>query len=286
MSQHGTRHSRASGNPASLTARKTLDPRLRGDDGGASPRRRPGSMLTKVTCICFASLVLSFTLQAQGRGRGVQPDDANGFVAIFDGKTLNNWDGDSTFWRAENGVIIAESTPQKRVTQNTFLIWRGGTTGDFELKLDYKMTSNANSGVQYRSVILSNVGKWVMKGYQADLDGVDRYSGQIYEERGRAFLATRGSFTRIAGAAGGGNKLIGSLGDDASLKALLKPNDWNSLHIIARGNTIIQMVNGRMMSALIDEDEQGRAMEGLLGLQIHTGEPMKIEFRNLMFKKL
>jgi hypothetical protein len=272
-----------------------------------SPPRRRGSMLTMhrrrwmpapgllpagtsfarmATGICVASLVLSIAIEAQGRGRGPQPDDNTGFVSIFDGRTLNNWDGDSTFWRAENGMIIAESTPAKRVTVNTFLIWRGGTTADFELKLDYRMTATANSGVQYRSAILSNVGKWVMKGYQADLDGVDRYSGQIYEERGRAFLATRGSFTRIGGTAGGGNKLIGSLGDDASLKALLKPNDWNSLHIIARGNTIIQMVNGRMMSALIDEDEQGRAMEGLLGLQIHTGEPMKIEFRNLMFKKL
>lgn len=215
---------------------------------------------------------------------GALPAQSRDFIAIFDGKTLSNWDGDSTFWRVENGTIIGESTPEKRVTQNTFLIWRGGTTGDFELKIEYRMTANANSGVQYRSSVLANVGQWAMKGYQADLDGANRYSGQIYEERGRGFLAVRGSFVRIGGASGGGNTPIGSFGDDSTLKALLKPGDWNSLHIIARGNTIIQVVNGRTMSAIVDEDEQGRAMDGLLGLQIHTGPPMKIEFRNVLFR--
>lgn len=239
--------------------------------------------------ICVAvvgSLALTATLAAQGPGRSLPTDDPNGFVAIFDGKTLNNWDGDPVFWRVEDGVIVAESTPDKRVTVNTFLVWRGGTTRDFELKIDYRVTPNANSGVQYRSVELPNVGRWVMKGYQADLDGTNQYSGQIYEERGRGFLAMRGSFTRLGGAAGGGNKLIGSFGDDALLKAVLKPNEWNSLHIIARGNTITQIVNGRVMSAVVDDDEPGRSFEGLLGLQLHTGPPMKIEFRNIWYKKL
>ena len=170
--------------------------------------------------------------------------------------------------------------------QNTFLIWRGGSPGDFELTIDYRMTLGANSGVQYRSVVLPDIGRWVMKGYQADLDGENRYTGQIYEERGRAFLAMRGSFARVRGAGAAGRTLIGSFGDDAALLALLKPNDWNTLHIIARGNTIIQLVNGRVMSAVIDEDVEGRAMEGLLGLQIHVGQPMRIEFRNIWYKKL
>jgi putative heme-binding domain-containing protein len=212
--------------------------------------------------------------------------DADGFVAIFDGKSLNHWDGDTTFWRVEEGSIVGESTPSRRVTQNSFLIWRGGTTGDFELKLEYRLSPDANSGVQYRSLVPSNLGPWAMKGYQADLDGTNRYSGQIYEERGRGFLAVRGAFVRMRGTAAGGKQPIGSLGDDAALKALLNPGDWNLLHIIARGNLLIQLVNGRVMSALIDEDEQGRAAEGLLGLQIHAGPPMRIEFRNLRFKPL
>ena len=125
-----------------------------------------------------------------------------------------------------------------------------------------------------------------MKGYQADLDGANQYSGQIYEERGRGFLALRGAFVRMRGAAEGGKQPIGSLGDAAELKALLKPDDWNALHIIARGNQIIQLVNGRVMSALLDEDEQGRALEGLLGLQIHVGPPMLVEFKDIFLKNL
>ena len=240
----------------------------------------------RIPFVVLASLALPYTLVAQRAGRGLPADATNGFVEIFDGKSLNNWDGDPAFWRVEDGVIVAESTPDKRVAVNTFLIWRGGTTSDFELKIDYRMTPNANSGVQYRSTVLSNVGRWAMRGYQADLDGANQYTGQVYEERGRGFISLRGSFVRFNAASTGGSTLIGSFGDDTTLKALIRPNDWNSLHIIARGNTIIQLVNGRVMSAVIDEDERGRAMDGLLGLQLHTGEPMRIEFRSLWFKKL
>jgi hypothetical protein len=239
-----------------------------------------------VSLWALGSLALPLAVAAQAPGRPIAADSTKGFVAMFDGKTLTNWDGDPTFWRVDNGVIVAESTPDKRAAVNTFLVWRGGTTGDFEFKGDYRMTPNANSGVQYRSAIVASVGQWSMRGYQADLDGANRYTGQIYEERARGFIALRGSFVRFNAAAAGGSTLIGSFGADTALKALIKPDDWNSLHIIARGNTIIQMVNGRVMSAVVDEDERGRAMEGLLGLQLHTGAPMKIEFKNLWYRKL
>ena len=88
-----------------------------------------------------------------GRQAAPVPDDNTGFTAIFDGKTLNNWDGDPTFWRVENGTIVAESTPEKVVKQNTFLVWKGGKLADFELKLEFKLTETANSGVQYRSAM-------------------------------------------------------------------------------------------------------------------------------------
>ena len=98
-----------------------------------------------------------------------EPDDDAGFVPIFDGKTLAGWDGDTTFWRAENGEIVGETTPEKVVKPNNFLIWRGGTVKDFELKLDFRI-NGTNSGIQYRSTELPDVGKWVLKGYQADID--------------------------------------------------------------------------------------------------------------------
>lgn len=217
-------------------------------------------------------------------GRQAAPDDNLGFVPIFDGKSLEGWDGDPKFWRAENGEIVGESTPEKRVEQNTFLIWRGGMTKDFEFKIEFKISEGSNSGVQYRSTILTNVGQWVMKGYQADMDAGNNFTGMIYEERGRGFLAPRGQFSRVIGRAQ--TKLIGSLGESAALKAFIKEGDWNQLHIIARGNTIVQSINGHVMSGLVDEDEQGRAMDGLLGLQIHVGPPMKLQFRSVMYKKL
>jgi hypothetical protein len=221
-----------------------------------------------------------------GANRGPhQPaaDDNAGFTPIFDGKTLHNWDGDPDFWRAENESIIGQSTTEKPLKLNTFIIWRGGTTKDFELKLEFKMTGG-NSGVQYRSVPLPDVGKHVLKGYQADMDAQSQYTGMLYEERGRGFMAERGRFTRIA--EGGTRKLIGTPGDSDTLKADIKTGDWNQLHIIARGNTIIHTINGRVMSICLDEDEKNRTPEGLLGLQLHTGPPMQVEFRNILMKKL
>jgi hypothetical protein len=228
-----------------------------------------------------------------GRGqgpRGADPlvlDDHAGFDAIFDGATLKGWDGDPAFWRAETGVIVGQSTEQNPVKQNTFLIWRGGEPTDFELKLEFRLDST-NSGVQIRSVQLPpgpDIGKWVMKGYQADIDFANQYTGQIYEERGRGFLAMRGQTVYVP--AGGRPKVIGNLQQSPDeLKALVRTNDWNQLHIVARGHTIIQILNGAVTSIVIDDDSKNRALGGLLGFQMHVGPPMKVEFRNIWLKKL
>jgi hypothetical protein len=208
--------------------------------------------------------------------------DDVGFVPIFDGKTLNGWDGDPAFWRVEDGAIVGQTLVDRQPKQNTFLIWRGGSPANFELKVKYKLTG-FNSGIQYRSVELPDI-KYAMKGYQADMDGEQTYTGQIYEERARGFLALRGQFTYI----GDWKKpaLVSSLGDPAELKGLIKAADWNDLHIIARGNTLVQMLNGRVMSMLIDDDTANRKMEGLIGIQVHLGPPMKIEVRDIRLKKL
>jgi len=221
-----------------------------------------------------------------GGGRGAAaPDDNAGFEALFDGKTLNNWDGEPGFWRVEDGTIVGETTAEKPLKQNTFVVWRGGTVRDFELKLEFRLTPSANSGIQYRSVILPEVSKWAMKGYQADMDGANTYTGMVYEERGRGFLAPRGMFNRLA--ENKTSKQIAVLGEADALKAFIKTGaEWNQMHIIAKGNTLVHVINGHVMAMFIDEEPQGRAMEGLLGLQLHVGQPMKNEFRNVLFKKL
>lgn len=191
-------------------------------------------------------------------------------------------DGDPHFWRVENGAIVGQTASDKQPKQNTFLIWRGGSPADFELKLQFRLTG-FNSGIQFRSIELPDI-KWAMKGYQADMDGEQKYTGQIYEERGRGFVAMRGQITYIPDGKKPG--VLGSLGDANELKSIIKSEDWNDLDILARGNTIVQLINGRVTSMLIDDDTAGRRMDGLIGIQIHVGPPMKIEARNIRLKKL
>jgi hypothetical protein len=220
-----------------------------------------------------------------GRGRG-------GFGGGPQPSVFQDWDGDPKFWRVENGVIVGESTPDKAVGPNTFLIWKGGTPGDFELKVEIKMNST-NSGIQYRSKMLppndgqpeGNPGHaWRLGGYQMDLDFDNRYPGQLYEEAGRGFLAERGTITYIS--RDGTKGQIGSLESADVLKALFKPGEWNQFHLIARGNTLIHIVNGHVTAVCVDDDVKGRSMAGLIGFQLHAGPPMKLEIRNVAIKLL
>jgi 3-keto-disaccharide hydrolase len=230
--------------------------------------------------------------QARGGNGPSRPEplaagDHTGFESIFDGSSMKGWDGDPAFWRAEGGSLVGQSTAENAVKQNTFLIWRGGEPKDFELKVEYRLDST-NSGIQIRSVQLpagGDIGKWVMKGYQADIDFANQFTGQIYEERGRGFLAMRGQTSYVPD--GGRPRVVGNLQQSADeLKAIIKSTDWNQVHLIARGNTIIQVLNGAVTSIVIDDDAANRRQSGLVGFQMHVGPPMKVEFRNIWLKKL
>jgi hypothetical protein len=215
------------------------------------------------------------------------PDgDGPGFRPIFDGKTLQGWEGDPKYWRVENGAIAGQITPETVVKSNTFLIWRGGSPGDFELKLDYRITAGGNSGINYRSVVIPDPvtpdNRFAMRGYQCDIDAANRYTGQNYEEKGRLFLATRGQVTRVTGVRK--PEILASVGDPAELAKHLTA-DWNSVHLIVRGNLLIHMINGHTMCVVVDDDPQGRSASGLIGVQVHVGPPMKVEYRNLRLKE-
>jgi hypothetical protein len=241
------------------------------------------SSFPKLLCLAACLCGLLYGGQAP-----VQPLAETGFEAIFDGKTLQGWDCDPDFWHVETGAIIGESTQTHQPRQNTFCIWKGGEPANFELKLEYKLTgvNDGNSGIQYRSVELPQVARWVMKGYQADIDLKQQYTGQIYEERARGFLALRGQIAEVPDGKKVGS--IGSLGDSDALRRLIKDGDWNQIHIIARGNTLVQLVNGHVMSILIDDDSANRKMQGEIGIQLHRlpGAAMKIETRNIRIKNL
>lgn len=242
-----------------------------------------------------ALLVISVSLAQTPGGRrpsiypDYEPDDNTGFVSIFDGKTLNGWDGDTTFWRVENGEIVGETTPEKVVKMNNFLIWRGGKVKDFELKVDFKF-NGTNSGIQYRSLEMPEIGKWVLKGYQADIEFTNGFTGNLHEERGRqpgighAVLARRGEVTRLTD--GPKYKLLAKIGDNQLLRGVVNVNGWNQYHIIARGPVMLQILNGQLISATIDEDPKHFVPEGLIGFQMHVGPPFKIQYRNILYRNL
>jgi hypothetical protein len=212
--------------------------------------------------------------------------DEPGFQPIFDGKTLTGWEGNPAYWRVENGSLVGEITPATVIKSNTFIIWRGGKPKDFELKLDCRITPDGNSGVNYRSVVVPDPvtpdNTFAMRGYQCDLDGRKKYPGNNYEEKGRLFLAVRGQLTRVVG--GRPPVVLSTIGDTNALAEAVT-DDWNSIHLIVRGNTLTHIINGRLMSVVIDDDVPNRPADGLIGVQVHVGPPMKVEYRNIRLKK-
>jgi hypothetical protein len=209
------------------------------------------------------------------------PAQEDGFTSVFDGKTLEGWDGDTDFWRVEDGAITAQTTKEKPLQANTFIIWREGELADFELKIEYRIFGG-NSGIQYRSFEVEGQ-KWVIGGYQADLDFSNEWSGITYGEKFRNILAKRGE--KVVISEDGEREVVGSVGDSEELKSGIKREDWNEYHIIAKGNHLVQKINSVVMSELTDNDKIARA-SGLLALQLHTGAPMKVQFRNIRVKHL
>ncbi len=217
----------------------------------------------------------------------VVAEGGDAFKLIFDGKSLEGWEGNPDLWRVEDGAITGQTTLEKPTRGNTFIIWRQGSiVDDFELMLEYRILGG-NSGIQYRSFEAAE--KWVVGGYQADIDSTDRYSGILYGERERGILAERGQKTTIG--EDHKPKVTGSLGDPKELQAKIKREDWNEYHVIAKSNHFMHKINGVVMSDIVDEDRPaiengpGRRGAGILAFQLHAGPPMKVQFRNVRLKR-
>ncbi|MEY4482824.1 MAG: hypothetical protein RL693_276 [Verrucomicrobiota bacterium] len=234
--------------------------------------------------ICVALLGL-FSVAASADPKLPEPagEDTAGFVPIFDGKTLTNWDADPKYWHVENGTLVGVVTPETLLKANSFAIWRGGVPADFELKVEYRVSAAGNSGINYRSSQVPEPA-FALKGYQCDIDGAFTWTGQNYEERGRTFLALRGQMTRITPDAK--PAIIANVGEKEALAKFLRREDWNQVHLIVRGNVLTHLINGQVMSIVVDEDSAARTASGLIGVQVHVGPPMKIEYRNFLLKTL
>jgi hypothetical protein len=210
--------------------------------------------------------------------------DEEGFVRIDSGTDLSGWRGDATYWSVEDGALTAKTTADSRLTKekyNTFLIWQGGQPADFELRLKYKVVGG-NSGVQYRSRVIDEA-KFILSGYQADIDASPKYTGMNYEERARGFLAQRGEKATIGA---DGKKEIEKFGDPVELQTKVKNEDWNDYRIVAKGNHLQHYVNGVLMSEVIDNQKEKAATSGVIGLQAHAGFAMTVQFKDIRLKEL
>lgn len=204
------------------------------------------------------------------------------YQPLFTGRDLTGWEGDLRFWSVSGGAIRGETTLASMPIGNTFLIWRGGTLKDFELKLKVRIR-NGNSGIQYRSV---DRGKFVVAGYQAEVDNAPGKAGFLYDEKGRKQLALVGEKAAID--ASQKPKVLGQLASREELVArnYFKARDWNDYRIVARGNHLAHFINGVQVVDLTDNDPKGRRLEGVLALQIHVGPPMLVEFKDILLKNL
>ncbi|NNJ27228.1 3-keto-disaccharide hydrolase [Alienimonas chondri] len=194
-------------------------------------------------------------------------------VELFDGKTLAGWEGEAGLWTVEelDGVpTIVGTSPG--LDHNTFLTTER-TFGDFDLSFEIKLTPNeANSGVQFRSErFLKNAEEGEtpgldseMRGYQAD--AAAGWWGKLYEESARGLLYPAK-----------GNP------DHEAAEDAVMPNEWNLYRIRAEGDHIQTWINGEPSVDLVDPE--GRK-EGLIGLQLHSGDPLTVRFRMFQMKTL
>jgi hypothetical protein len=227
-------------------------------------------------------------------------DEHTGYVQIFDGATLNGWDGDPSIWRVEDGAIVGEH-PKDKPLGNTYIAYRGFEAKDFDLKLEIKVEYGGGSGIQYRSktgVPWRNQPRpgeppfnlnWMMTGPQADFwypvpPFFSVFSGQFYSENTPlGILAWRGQVSQME--PGKGARLVGNIGDRTALGGYVKNNDWNQYLIIARGGTFIHILNGQLMALLVDDNPaDSNNQSGLIGVEIENS-PTKVSVRNIWIRK-
>ncbi|WDE96887.1 DUF1080 domain-containing protein [Lentisphaera profundi] len=208
---------------------------------------------------------------------------ANEWKSLFNGKNLDGWKGLEQYWSVQDGIITGES--KTAVPFTNFLIYEKGEFSDFELKFDFCIFSG-NSGVQYRSKQVGKPEKFSMKGYQADFDPGNAWSGTNYFQ-GRGIMAKRGQKTLMEkGKKASSTEALGDF--DELAKSIKAAGQWNSYHIIVKGDHFQHFINGVLMSECTDKDPKLSLAKGTFGLQMHKtkGTGMKVQFKNIELKEL
>lgn len=192
-----------------------------------------------------------------------EAERAEGYALLFDGETLDGWEGDPNLWFVRAGAIVGSSDAHA-VDTNTFLIY-AKPIADFILRLEVRLR-NGNSGIQFRSERMPGPG-WVVHGYQADLSDAGERSawGNFYEEKGR------------------GRGLMAAP-DAGWLRAreVVRRQDWNQYEIRAEGDRVRLTLNGTVTFDGADD----RARSGVIAIQLHSGPAMQVECRSIRLKRL
>jgi hypothetical protein len=206
---------------------------------------------------------------------------AGEFKPLFDGKTLDGWKAPNmSYWSVSDGAITAQSTEANPCTSNQFLVWQGGDVADFELKAKFRLADNqGNSGIQFRSRIDA---KGMGIGYQADILPGGPWCGALADEyTGREPLMVPNGHKTVVDP--DGKRTCTPAGDPVKLN---KPGEWNDYHIIARGHHMILKINGQVSAEFIDNDKKEFDPAGILALQLRSGPPMKVQFKDIRLKRL
>ena len=223
----------------------------RQSDGGYGPN--PGAAADPGSTY-FCSIMLHWARKLDG-----EPSitETVGFVPLFDGQTLDGWEGNTDLWAAKDGKIVGNSPG---LNHNEFLATKASYR-DFILQLKFRVRGDdsANSGVQFRSVRIPGT---EMSGYQADVG--QGYWGCLYDESRR-------------------NKILVKASDKAV--AAIHKGDWNHYVIRAMGPKITLYLNG-VESVTYTEDDASVARDGKIALQVHAGKPMTVEFKDILIQPL
>ncbi len=208
------------------------------------------------------------------------PED--GFSPIFDGRSLQGWHTpDPSYWSVEDGAIVGQITRQHPCTTNQYLVWTGGDLADFELKLESRLNGEGaiNNGFQFRSRVLPDHD---VCGYQMDNNLQTPWLARLYDEYGRHTLAWRGERAVFNPQ---GQRTVSKL-DHADAPAWFRLEDWHEYHLACVGPRLTLRIDGRLAAEVEDQDPRRRELQGALALQLHSGPPTVVQFRNLRLKIL
>ncbi len=202
-------------------------------------------------------------------------------VVLFNGSDLTGWQGRDDLWSVEDGQIVGQTSDENPVKENTFLVYVAEEFANFELNAQFKIEA-VNSGIQYRSRVIDQE-KFVVSGYQADIDFANKFAGILYEEKGRGILALRGETVTIDA---DGEMAKVRFGDADKLANGIHPGKWNDFRVVADGNHLQHFINGALTSEVIDEQAEKSSASGIIALQLHQGPAMTVRFKNLTVRKL